>query len=66
MFTNGEHEDMVNMKSPSYSEKAERAFQQHETVNKLLNKKDIQDNIYIKNRLKALVKTKEMVSGKKD
>jgi len=50
----------------SYSEKAERAFQQHEAVAKIVDKKDIQQNIYIKNRQKALVKTKEWVSRKED
>ena len=45
-----------------YSEKAERAFQQDETVRKLINKVGIQDRVYIKNRQKALAKTKEFVS----
>ncbi len=52
------------MRAPSYSDKAERAFQQHESVRKIVEKKDIQSNLYIKTRLKNLVKTKEMVSRK--
>lgn len=46
----------------SYSDKAERAFQQHEAVRKIVSKKDIQQNLYIKQRQKALVKIKEFVS----
>lgn len=49
-----------------YSEKAERAFQQHEAVRKMNEKVGIQDRIYIKNRQKALAKTKEFVSKEKD
>jgi len=48
----------------TYSQKAERAFEQSEAVEKIVNKKDIQNNLYIKNRLKALVKVKEFVSKK--
>jgi len=50
----------------SYSEKASHAFEQHEAVKKIVDKKDIQQNIYIKNRQKALAKTKEWVSHKED
>jgi len=46
----------------TYSEKAERAFQQHEVVKKIVEKKDIKQNLYIKNRQKALIKTKEWVN----
>ena len=46
----------------SYSQKAERAFQQHEAVSKIVEKKDIQQNLYIKNRQKTLVEIKKMVS----
>jgi len=52
------------MRAPSYSEKAERAFQQSEAVAKIVDKKDIRQNIYIKNRQKALARTKEWVSKK--
>jgi hypothetical protein len=48
----------------TYSEKAERAFQQGEAVKKIVDKKDVQQNLYIKNRLKDLAKTKEWVSKK--
>ena len=47
-----------------YSEKAERAFEQHENVKKIVEKKDIQQNLYIKTRQKALVETKKFVSQK--
>ena len=46
----------------TYSEKAERAFQQGESVRKIVEKKDVQQNLYIKNRQKALVETKKIVS----
>jgi hypothetical protein len=49
----------------SYSEKAERAFRQHEAVRKIVEKKDIQQNLYIKNRQKALVETKKWVNDEK-
>lgn len=45
-----------------YSEKAERAFQQHEAVKKIVDKKEIKQNLYIKNRLKNLAKVKKFVS----
>ena len=50
------------MRIKTYSEKAERAFQQHEAVRKVLNKVSVQDRVYVKNRQKALAKTKEFVS----
>mgnify|MGYP001563287726 CR=1 FL=1 len=46
----------------TYSEKLERAIGQYQAVEKLKNKVGIQDRLYIKNRQKALVKTREFVS----
>ena len=46
----------------SYSEKLERAVGQYQAVEKLKNKVGIQDRVYIKNRQKALAKTKEFIS----
>lgn len=50
------------MRSPGYEEKFQRSLEQKTKVEKILNKKDIQDNLYIKNRLKNLAKVKKFVS----
>ena len=47
-----------------YSDKAEHAFQQSEVVRTKVEKKDIKQNLYIKNRQKALAETKKFVSQK--
>ena len=46
----------------SYSERFERSVEQREAVDKILNRKDIKQNLYIRDRQKALAKTKEFVS----
>jgi len=46
----------------SYSERFERSVAQREAVDKILNKKEIKQNLYIKNRQQALVETKKFVS----